>query len=147
MTSRRILHTYRYGSGLALQARRGSRGINKPFNSTVHFLQRFSSWISTIKSCREELIIIIIIPLFTLGSIYSTNASGAEQMTQTNNSNCWFVCDVTTAMLVVCWWSEQKHFSPLGTKPYFHVKSSRKNSVLLPPTWPPCHVVASQDWT
>ena len=29
----------------------------------------------------------IIILLFTLGSIYSTNASGAEQMTETNNSN------------------------------------------------------------
>ena len=28
-----------------------------------------------------------IIPLFTLGSIYSTNASGAEQMAETNNSN------------------------------------------------------------
>ena len=26
-------------------------------------------------------------PLFTLGSIYSTNASGAEQMPETNNSN------------------------------------------------------------
>ena len=31
------------------------------------------------------IIIIIIIPLFTLGSIYSTYASGAEQMTETNN--------------------------------------------------------------
>ena len=29
----------------------------------------------------------IIIPLFTLGSIYSTNASRAEQMPETNNSN------------------------------------------------------------
>ena len=27
------------------------------------------------------------IPLFTLGNIYSTNASGVEQMTETNNSN------------------------------------------------------------
>ena len=27
------------------------------------------------------------IPVFTLGSIYSTYASGAEQMTETNNSN------------------------------------------------------------
>ena len=33
------------------------------------------------------IIIIIIIPLFTLGSIYSTNASAAEQMPETNNSN------------------------------------------------------------
>ena len=31
--------------------------------------------------------IIIIIPLYTLGSIYSTNASGAEQIPETNNSN------------------------------------------------------------
>ena len=30
--------------------------------------------------CRTIIIIIIIIPLFTLGSIYSTNASGAKQM-------------------------------------------------------------------
>ena len=30
---------------------------------------------------------IIIIPLFTLGSIYSTNASGAEQMPETSDSN------------------------------------------------------------
>ena len=29
----------------------------------------------------------IIISLVTLGSIYSTYASGAEQMTETNNSN------------------------------------------------------------
>ena len=33
------------------------------------------------------IIIIIIIPLFTLGSVYSTYASGAEQMTETNNQN------------------------------------------------------------
>ena len=32
------------------------------------------------------IIIIIIIMLFTLGSIYSTNASGAEQMPETNDS-------------------------------------------------------------
>ena len=30
------------------------------------------------------------------------------------------------------WWSEQKHFSLLGTKPYFHMNSSRK--ILL--YWP-----------
>ena len=28
---------------------------------------------------------------------------------------------------------EQKHFSPLGIKLYFHVKFSRKNSIVLPP--------------
>ena len=33
------------------------------------------------------IIIIIIIPLITLGSIYSTNDSGAEQLPETNNSN------------------------------------------------------------
>ena len=32
------------------------------------------------------IIITIIIMLFTLGSIYSTNASGAEQMPETNDS-------------------------------------------------------------
>ena len=35
----------------------------------------------------SPLIIIIIIPLFTLGSIYSTNASAAEEMPETDNSN------------------------------------------------------------
>ena len=33
---------------------------------------------------------------------------------------------------------------------YFRVTSSRKNSIVLttntPPTWPPCRVVASQEW-
>ena len=52
-----------------------------------------------------------------------------------------------------CWWcvgdQEQNHFSPLGTKPYFHVHSLRKNYIVLttntPPTWLPCHMVASQE--
>ena len=39
---------------------------------------------------------------------------------------CWFECDVTAAMLVSD--QGQKHFSPLGTKLYFHVNSSRKYS-------------------
>jgi len=26
---------------------------------------------------------------------------------------CWFARDVTKVMLLVCWWSEQKHFSLL----------------------------------
>ena len=33
------------------------------------------------------MMMMMIIPLFTLGSIYSTNVSGAEQMPETNNSN------------------------------------------------------------
>ena len=33
------------------------------------------------------MLIIIIIPLFILGSIYSTYAIGAEQKTETSNSN------------------------------------------------------------
>ena len=33
------------------------------------------------------LLLLLLIPLFTLGSIYSTNASGAEQIPETNNSN------------------------------------------------------------
>ena len=43
--------------------------------------------------------------------------------------------------LLVCTWrhgghvggQEQKHFSPLGTKLYFHVNSSRKNSIEIDP--------------
>ena len=34
---------------------------------------------------------IIIIPLFTLGSVYGTNASGAEQISETNNLNQTYV--------------------------------------------------------
>ena len=50
---------------------------------------------------------------------------------------------------MVCKGEEQKHFSSLGTKPHFYVNSSRKNYIIVlttntPPTWPPCHVVASQ---
>ena len=33
------------------------------------------------------MMMMMIIPLFTLGSIYSTNASRAEQMPETNNSH------------------------------------------------------------
>lgn len=33
------------------------------------------------------LIVVIVISLFTLGSIYITHASGAEQMSETNNWN------------------------------------------------------------
>ena len=33
------------------------------------------------------LLLIIIQPLFTLGSVYSTSASGAKQTIETNNSN------------------------------------------------------------
>ena len=50
-----------------------------------------------------------------------------------------------------CWRSRTKHFSSLGTKLYFRVNSSRKSSIALttntPPTWPPCHVVVSQELT
>ena len=66
------------------------------------------------------IIIIIIIPLFTLGSIYSTNASAAEQMLETNNSNCTLKTglkiptitdEVLTYQGTVCpiqdpWWTE-----------------------------------------
>ena len=48
---------------------------------------------------------------------------------------------VVSSILLVCTWrhgghvggQEQKHFSPLGTKLYFHVNSSRKNSIVLTP--------------
>ena len=43
---------------------------------------------------------------------------------------CWFVRDLTAAMLVV---KNKKHFSPLGTKLNFHVNSSRKYSFVLTP--------------
>ena len=39
------------------------------------------------KDDEQLVLLVIIIPLFALGSIYSTNVSGAEQMRETNNSN------------------------------------------------------------
>ena len=45
------------------------------------------------------------------------SATGSPRM-----DNCWFVPDVTAAMLVSG--HEQKHFSPLGTKRHFQVNSS-----------------------
>ena len=57
----------------------------------------------------------------------------------------WRHCGHVGGVLVV----RTKHFSPLGTIPYFHENSSRKNSILLTtnthPTWLPCHVVANQE--
>ena len=32
-----------------------------------------------------------------------------------------------------CWWSRTKAFHPLGTKIYFHINSSEKNSIVLTP--------------
>ena len=48
---------------------------------------------------------------------------------------------LSLTVLLVCTWrhgghvggQEQKHFSPLGTKLYFHVNSSRKYSFILTP--------------
>ena len=52
----------------------------------------------------------------------------------------WY-CIFWSGQLLVCTWrhgghvgdQEQKHFSPLGTKLYFHVNSSRKTSIVLTP--------------
>ena len=70
--------------------RRVSKLLNEPPATTDKISQ-------TGPTCLEKLvqlihniifiIIIIIIPLLTLGSIYSTNSSGAEQMYETNNFN------------------------------------------------------------
>ena len=38
-------------------------------------------------SMDEMIMVVIIIPLFTLGSVYRTNASGAVQMPEANNLN------------------------------------------------------------
>ena len=57
--------------------------------------------------------------------------------------------------LLVCTWchgghvdgQEQKHLSSLGNKLYFHVNSSLKILFYWPPTWPPCDVVATFDFS
>ena len=57
--------------------------------------------------------------------------SFSENCSCEKEKNCWFAHDVRSAMLIGG--QEQKHFCLLGTKLYFHVNSSRKNSVLLTP--------------
>ena len=57
---------------------------------------------------------------------------------------CWFARDVTAAMYVSG--QEQKHFAPPGTKLYFHVNSSKKNSIVLTPNMAACHMVAIQEY-
>ena len=44
--------------------------------------------------------------------------------------SCLFACDIRVAIVGG---QEQKHYSPLGTKLYFHVNSVRKNSIVLTP--------------
>ena len=45
--------------------------------------------------------------------------------------NCWFVRDVTVAMLVVKNKNISRPFSPLGTKLHFHVNSLREIKLVL----------------
>ena len=50
----------------------------------------------------------------------------------------WYFLESSIAVFHVtsrrpCWWSKQKHFSPLGTKLNFHVNSSSKKSTVLTP--------------
>ena len=53
----------------------------------------------------------------------------------------WITLKLFLDQLLLCTWRHgghvvgqgQKHFSPLGPKLYFHVNSSRKNSVVLTP--------------
>ena len=78
---------------------------------------------------------------------------GNQGKMEGNLKICICIVDLHVKSRRLCWWcvgdQEKKHFSPLGTKPYFHVNSLRKNSTVLttntPPTWLPCHVVASQE--
>ena len=66
-------------------------------------------------------------------------------------SGIWRTC--TKFILLVCKWRHASHvggqeqwpFSPLGTKFYFYVNSSKKFLLFWAPTWPPCHVVANQE--
>ena len=63
-------------------------------------------------------------------------------------------CDNNKALLLVCKWrhgghvggQEQKHFSPLGNELYFDANLAEKFLLYWPPIWPPCHVVAKQEY-
>ena len=56
--------------------------------------------------------------------------------------------------LLVCKWrhgshvggQKQKSFSPLGNEVYFDANFAKKFLLYWPPTWPPCHVVANEEW-
>ena len=54
------------------------------------------------------------------------------------------LCSVCTPLHPPLGGQEQKHFSPLGTKLYFHVNTLRKNCI-DPPTLPPCHMFANKE--
>ena len=41
---------------------------------------------------------------------------------------------------------KQMHFSPLGTRLFFHVNSLTKILLFWPPTWLPCHMFANQEY-
>ena len=41
---------------------------------------------------------------------------------------------------------KQKHFSPLGNELYFDANLAEKFLLYSPPKWPPCHVVANQEY-
>ena len=49
---------------------------------------------------------------------------------------CWFTRDVTAAMLVVCWWSEQSIF--LLWEPYPTFMKILRQKILF--YWPPTHI-------
>ena len=59
------------------------------------------------------------------------------------SSYCWFASDVTAAMLGV---KNKKRFSPLGNELYFDANFAQKFLLYWPPTWPPCYVVANQEY-
>ena len=56
---------------------------------------------------------------------------------------CWFARDVTAAMLVV----KNKSISLLWEQNSIFMQILREKFLLFwPPTWPPCHVVANQEY-
>ena len=60
-----------------------------------------------------------------------------------NSRYCWFACDVTTAMFVV----KNKSISLLWKLNSIFMEILWEKSLLYwPSTWPPCHVVANQEF-
>ena len=45
----------------------------------------------------------------------------------------------------MCWWTRTKRSPPLGSQRFYHANSAQNVLLFCPPTWPSCHVVASQE--
>ena len=80
--------------------------------------------------------------------------NGHASRLNANGSNFQVRSTPVLGQLLVCKWrhsghvggQKQKLFSPLGNQLYFDANFTKKFLLYWPPTWPPCHVVANQEF-